>query len=291
MPGSEGSGPQLKSYSAAEVARILELTPRQVRAAVVAGWLDPGRGPRGELRFSFQDLVSLKAARGLFRARLPARRVRETLTRLRGQLSGEFELSAVRISVDGTRIVATDGREQWQPESGQILFDFGAAAASPPPAPALPEEFLSGVREAVGGSASAEEWYRRGCDLESAGPEAAIEAYGKALALDPEHADAHINLGRLLHEKGDAAAAEGHYRRALAARPQDPTAAFNLGVSLEDLGRRADALAAYEKAVALDPRNADAHWNAANLCESLGRIAEALRHLKEYRALTRGPAR
>jgi len=275
----------LKSYSAAEVARILELTPSQVRAAVGAGWLEPGRGPRGEMRFSFQDLVSLKTARSLFQARLPARRVRETLSRLKGQLEEEGGVTSVRITVEGDRIVASDGREQWQPESGQILFDFGGAESAAASS-AKPQEFARPEPAPPFGALSAEEWYRRGCEEET-DPRAAIEAYRKALEIDPDHPDAHINLGRLLHESGDAAAAEEHYRKALAARPNDPTAAFNLGVSLEDLGRKADALAAYERAVSLDPNNADAHWNTANLCESLGRIAEALRHLKEYRALTK----
>ncbi|HKA36950.1 MAG TPA: tetratricopeptide repeat protein [Thermoanaerobaculia bacterium] len=280
----------MKSYSAAEVARILDLTPRQVRAAVVAGWLEPGRGPRGELRFSFQDLVSLKTARGLFQARLPARRVRETLAKLRGQLP-EDGAAAVRITVEGERIVASDGREQWQPESGQILFDFGGAGGAEPSAPARPQEFSKPQAEPPASAVCADDWYRRGCDSEAFDSKRAIEAYEKALAIDPDHPDAHINLGRLLHEASDAGAAEEHYRKALASRPNDPTAAFNLGVSLEDLGRRTEALAAYERAVSLDPRNADAHWNAANLCENLGRIAEALRHLKEYRALTRDPGR
>jgi tetratricopeptide (TPR) repeat protein len=281
----------VKSYSAAEVARILELTPRQVRAAVVAGWLEPGRGPRGELRFSFQDLVSLKTARGLFQARLPARRVRETLAKLRGQLPEEG-VSSVRITVDGDRIVASDGREQWQPESGQILFDFATGEVAPPSARVEPQEFRKTLAPQAGSPPlPAEEWYRRGCDSEASDSKRAIEAYRKALEIDPEHPDAHINLGRLLHEAGDAASAEEHYRKALASRPNDPTAAFNLGVSLEDLDRRTDALEAYEKAVSLDPSNADAHWNAANLCENLGRIAQALRHLKEYRALTRGSSK
>jgi tetratricopeptide (TPR) repeat protein len=282
----------LKSYSAAEVARILELKPGQVRAAVVAGWLEPGRGPRGELRFSFQDLVSLKTARGLFQARLPARRVRETLARLRCQLPEEG-VGAVRITVEGDRIVASDGREQWQPESGQILLDFGtfARAGAETSAPAQPQEFARPHAPQPASGNSAEEWYRRGCESEAFDSKRAIEAYEKALQIEPDHPDAHINLGRLLHESGAAGAAEEHYRRALASRPNDPTAAFNLGVSLEDLGRRAEALDAYEKALSLDPRNADAHWNAANLCENLGRIAEALRHLKEYRALTREPSK
>lgn len=281
----------MKGYTTVEVARILELTPRQVRSSVRAGLLEPGRGPRGEFLFSFQDLVFLKTARGLLAARLPPRRVRGALEMLRGQLPRGRRLSGVRIAVEGKRIVVSDGRSRWQPESGQILFDFGVADLARRAAPVAREAFRQAREDRGDEALSAEEWYGWGCELEAAAPEEASEAYRSALSLDPAHADAHVNLGRLLHESGDPAAAEEHYRRALEARPEDPTAAFNLGVALEDLGRTEDALAAYEKAVALDPQNADAHYNAATLCESLGRPADALRHLKEYRVLTRDPSR
>jgi len=276
----------LKGYSTAEVARILELTPRQVRASVRSGLLEPRRGNRGEFRFSFQDLVFLKTARGLFATRIPRRRVREILEKLRGQLPAGRRLGGVRIAVEGKRIIVSDGSARWQPESGQILFDFGVADLAGRAGPIARRAFAE-AKEEEGQALSAEEWYRWGCELEAAAPEEAAEAYRRALAVDPGHADAHVNLGRLLHEAGDAEAAHGHYRRALEERPRDATAAFNMGVALEDLGRPADALAAYEKAVTLDPQNADAHYNAANLCEKLGRPADALGHLKDYRGLIR----
>jgi tetratricopeptide (TPR) repeat protein len=277
----------VKGYSTAEVARILELTPRQVRASVRSGLLEPRRGNRGEFRFSFQDLVFLKTARGLFAARIPRRRVREILEKLSGQLPAGRRLRGVHIAVEGKRIIASDGSARWQPDSGQTLFDFGVADLARRAGPVARRAFAE-AKEEEGRALSAEEWYRWGCELETAAPEEAAEAYRRALAVDPGHADAHVNLGRLLHEAGDAEAAHGHYRRALEVRPRDPTAAFNMGVALEDLGRPADALAAYEKAVTLDPQNADAHYNAANLCERLGRPADALRHLKDYRVLIRG---
>ena len=276
----------MKGYSTTEVARILELTPRQVRASVRSGLLEPGRGSRGEFRFSFQDLVFLKTARGLFAARIPRRRVRETLEKLRGQLPAGRRLGGVRIAVEGRRIVVSDGSALWQPESGQALFDFGVADLALRAAPVARRAFSEAKEE--GSALSAEQWYRWGCELEAAAPEEAAEAYRRALAIDDAHPEAHVNLGRLLHEAGDADAAREHYRRALEERPEDATAAFNMGVALEDLGRPADALAAYEKAVALDPENADAHYNAASLCERLGRPADAVRHLKDYRLLTRG---
>jgi tetratricopeptide (TPR) repeat protein len=278
----------LKDYSTGDVARILELTPRQVRAGVRAGVLEPERGPRGEYRFSFQDLVFLKTARGLFASRMPARRVRGTLQRLREELSWGRRMTGLQIAVEGRRIVVSDGEARWQPESGQILLDFGAADLARRAAP-VARLAPAGAREEGGDAVSAEEWFRRGCELEAADPGEAAEAYRRALALDARHADAHVNLGRLVHESGDAESAQAHYRQALASRPTDATAAFNLGVALEDLGRLTEALAAYESAVALDPGNADAHYNAASLCERLAQPANALRHLKDYRQLTRNP--
>ena len=276
----------MKGYSTGDVARILELTPRQVRAGVRAGVLEPERGPRGEYRFTFQDLVFLKTARSLFAARMPARRVRGTLQRLRQQLSRGHRMTRLNIAVEGRRIVVSDGEARWQPESGQILFDFGAADSARRAAP-VARLAAAGAPEEHGDAQSADGWYRRGCDLETAAPEEAAEAYRRALALDASHADAHINLGRLVHESGDAEAARKHYTRALASRPGDATAAFNLGVALEDLGRLEEALAAYENALTLDPGNADAHYNASSVCERLAQPADALRHLKDYRLLTR----
>jgi tetratricopeptide (TPR) repeat protein len=135
--------------------------------------------------------------------------------------------------------------------------------------------------------ASAEEIYEIGCDIDEADPAQAEASYRQVLMQAPEHADAHINLGRLLHERGDMAAAEAHYRRALVIRPGDATALFNLGVALEDQGRNSAALEAYASAIEADGRNADAHYNAARLYDLAGDYSAALRHLRICRDLTR----
>ena len=110
---------------------------------------------------------------------------------------------------------------------------------------------------------------------------------GRALALDASHPGANLNLGRLLHEAGDAGAAEAHYRRALEARPRDAVALFDLGVVLEDRGRLEEALGCYRQALDAEPAMADAHHNAARLCERLGRRAEAVRHLAALRRMAK----
>ena len=275
----------MNGYSTSEVARLLGLSPPQIRRYVRAGFLSPERGEHGELTFSFQDLVFLRTARGLMAARVPPRRIQRALRELNEQLPEGQPITSVRLGVEGNRVVVDDGAQRWQPESGQILFDFGGSVAVNEVAPIArraDEEAPEQTHEF-----SADDWFEWGCELEPGSPGEAIAAYRRALELDSAHADAHDNLGRLLHEGGDPAAAEPHYEAALQARPDDGTAAFNLGVALEDLDKLPEARLAYLKATRLDPGNADAHFNVARLAEKLGRPAEALQHLHTYRKLTR----
>ncbi len=176
----------MKGYTSRDVAKLLGLTVAQVRAFAHDGFLTPGRGPRGELLFSFQDLVILRTAKGLVAARIPTRRIRRALRRLRSELPRGRSLAELRITAEDDRIVVSDGESTWSPESDQMQIDL-----------------------------SAEDWYELGLELEVAAPAEARDAYRRALELDAHHADAHVNLGRLLHEQGLVEEAERHYRLAL----------------------------------------------------------------------------
>lgn len=268
------------SYTVREVASMLGLTPAQIRSFASEGFLAPERGTRGELRFGFHDLVILRTAGELTAAHIPQRKVRRVLQRLREQLPSRGSLAGVRIAADGDRVVVSDGRAMWNAESGQALFNFSVEEIEAKTA------LLSRVPERD--EPDAEEWYDLGCDLELSSIDEAKAAYENALELDPDHVDAHVNLGRLLHEDGAPAAAEKHYRAALELDPEHETATFNLGVALEDLGRLREAAIAYERALKLDPDNADAHFNLAGIYERRGDKAGALRHLKDYRRLVKG---
>lgn len=273
-------------YSTRDVATLLGLTVAQVRSCVRAGFLSPQQGQRGEYRFSFQDLILLRTAKGLLAARVPHRRIVLALKNLREQLPQDRPLTGVRISAQGHHVVVRDGGEVWNPESGQALLDFEVSDLARDAASLTRHaERIQRPEPAPNG---AEEWYEKGVELEEAeDPDGAVEAYHHALRLDPDMADAHLNLGRLFHESGDTVTAEEHYRRALAVRPDDPTAAYNLGVALQDLGRLDEAARAYERVLEIDPDTADAHFNLAGVYEQLGRIKAAIRHLKSYKSLTR----
>jgi tetratricopeptide (TPR) repeat protein len=271
-------------YTVREVAEMLGLSVNQIRAYATKGFLKPERGARGEYQFGFQDLVILRTAGELTAARIPARKVRRVLERLRDQLPQGRPLTAVRIAADGERVVVRDGTSVWNPESGQSLFDFAVSDIAEQAAP-LARRQAEEARENEA-DLDAEEWYELGCELEFSAPNEARDAYRRTVELNPSHADAHVNLGRLLHEEGEAGAAEAHYRIALAEEPQHSVAAFNLGVSLEDLERPDDAEEAYELALRIDPANADAHYNLAGICEERGDRTGAFRHLKAYKRIT-----
>jgi tetratricopeptide (TPR) repeat protein len=261
---------------------MIGLPVPEVRRLARAGVVAARRGPRNELRFSFQDLVLLRAAAGLVHARVAPARVRRALRRLRAQLPEGRPLTGVRVAADGEQVVVQEGGARWQPETGQVLLEFDVADLASKVAP------LGAARRGGPVTQDAEGFYAWACDLEAVAPGEARAVYERALALDPDHGGANLNLGRLLHEAGDLAGAEARYRRALAVPGHEAVAAFDLGVLLEDRGRDADALEAYARALRADATLADAHFNASRLLERMGRRAEALRHLGAYRRLVRG---
>ena len=110
----------------------------------------------------------------------------------------------------------------------------------------------------------------------------ARSAYEQILKADPNHLEARINLGRLLHLDGRLAEAEQVYRFGGKA---EPFLVFNLAVLLEDLGREPEAIVAYREALALDPQFADAHFNLARLYERARDPKASLRHLLAYRRM------
>jgi hypothetical protein len=62
-------------YGVREVMQLLRLPRGTIRSLVQAGFVSPGRGPRGAWQFSFQDLIVLRTAQELSAARVPQRRI------------------------------------------------------------------------------------------------------------------------------------------------------------------------------------------------------------------------
>jgi tetratricopeptide (TPR) repeat protein len=274
----------MQAYTTRDVAKLLRLSEAQVRCQARAGFLSPERGPRNSYRFSFQDLVLLRTARELAGASVPPRRIRVALCTLARHLPNGHSLSGLRITADAHRVIVREREGAWNAESGQIQIDFAGSEQTrrtPSVAKLLDRMSPSGRLPDC-----AAHWFELGVEMEESAPLQARDAYSRALMLDPDFADAHVNLGRLLQLQGETLKAIEHYRWSLATGTKDPTAAFNLGTALESLERWSEAIDSYCEALALDPGFADAHFNLARLYQQSGNQLTACRHLREYQKLS-----
>jgi tetratricopeptide (TPR) repeat protein len=266
---------ETRTYTMADAAAILGTSETRVLQLLDAGLPERAQSARrpGARVLTFQDLVLLRNAKRLVDQDVAPARVVDALRQLRERLPAGTPPSAVRLEANGGEVVVRHGTSRLLPRSGQVLLDFGELPWARPANARSPDP------------RGAEALFTQAQQLEDGDPAQARALYAQLLARVPDHADAHVNLGRLLHETGRLGEARTHYRIALALRPSDATAAYNLAVALGDEGRTAEAVTWYHAALEADPRLAEAHYNLARLHERRGQALLALRHFKEYRRL------
>ncbi|MFH1603277.1 MAG: tetratricopeptide repeat protein, partial [Pseudomonadota bacterium] len=128
--------------------------------------------------------------------------------------------------------------------------------------------------------------YNLGCVLHDLNRlDEAITHYNKALAINPDHGGAHLNLGNALQALDLHEEAIAHYKRTLALRFDDANAYNNWGNSLQASSRHVEAIACYERALAVKPDHAQAHNNLGNSLSALNRYEEAIARYEEALAL------
>lgn len=278
---------QTHSYSVGDVERVLRLSRSTIRGLINTGFVRPARGVRREYRFSFQDLIVLRAARSLLQSKVSRRRIRSSLEDLRRHLPETMPLSGLSICAVGDRVVVREGKSRWQVDDGQYVLGLDVSVEGgvlhvvdrKEETPAEPEP------------PHTPDWFEKALQLESTDRRAALSAYEHAVKEDEGNIAAWTNWGRLLHEQGDLKAAEKIYRRALEHCGADSLLMFNFGVLLEDQGKTSAAVEAYQTAIGEDPSLADCHYNLARLYEALGKPQHAIRHLGQYRRLVTSESR
>jgi tetratricopeptide (TPR) repeat protein len=104
--------------------------------------------------------------------------------------------------------------------------------------------------------------------------ERAIDDYKKAIACDPENAEAHSMLGNLLGSNVQGEKDEivlPHFRRALELQPTSPGCYYQLGHYYWRTGRPKEAAAAFRKAAELlPPGSVDAYFNLGEAALAVG---------------------
>jgi tetratricopeptide (TPR) repeat protein len=266
-----------EEYSRADVRRQFGLSERQLRSWERQGLVRPAES------YGFSDLIAIQTIVKLREKRIPPRKIGQALESLRRKLAWIKEpLTELRIVSDGGKIAVHVGGQKMEAVSGQILLDFDAAGLGG--LRAFPER-----KHAENVLREAEAWFQEGLDLEETGApiEQAMEAYRKALELNPAAAGALVNLGTIHYRLRQFADAGKYYLKAIAADPSYALAEFNLGNLHDEQGRLTEAISHYRRALDLNPSYADAHFNLALICERTGDPLKAVAHWKTYLKLDR----
>lgn len=269
-----GAAPK-QSYTRTEVLRMLDMTERQLQSWERCGLVEPLDS------FAIPDVAVLQNLRELTNRHISLASIRKAVASVRKRMADVGEpLKHVKWVADGRRLRVEIGGQRIEPASGQLVLDFDAATLTR--LVAFPTASKAAARRSQ--RESAEAWFQKGLELEqSAAPiHDIIEAYEKAVELDPMSAGAWLNLGTIYFNARMWVQAERYYRRALSADGRYPLAHFNLANLYDERGDWARALEHYGKAIELNPTYADAHYNIALLYQNRGRVLDAVRHWRAY---------
>lgn len=235
--------------------------------------------------YAFGEMVALRTLAKMREGRVPAERIRRSVSSLRSKLKGiKNPLTDLKVFIDGKRIGVQLAGQKMDSISGQLLLDFDAAEIKrllsfPREKPAADDARVTRTLRAEG-----EHWFQKGLDLEQEGAsgEEIIAAYKKAVELDPASAGALVNLGTIYFNARDWTKAEKYYKLSVEADPAYALAHFNLGNLYDERNDRLKARFHYEESLKLRDNYADAHYNLALLHQSDGHFMKAVFHWKTY---------
>lgn len=280
QPAPPRSSPREGLYTVTEVARLFGFKPSRLRYWHRSGLIEPSARVDGRNYYTFQDLVSVRAAKGLLAQGVPLQRVRASVESLRRAFPDAMRpLSEIKVSAEGRTVLVQDDAGSYEPTTGQSVLDFTVDG--------LESDVVRLLHFDHDDRTRAYEHYLEGCryDEDADTFDEAERAYKKALALDPTLATALTNLGNLEYRRGDIAQAEEYYRRALACDVEQPEALYNLGFLCFERDEIDQAITLFSQALQSDPSFADAHFNLAMALEERGDYVSAHRHWERYLTL------
>ncbi len=110
----------------------------------------------------------------------------------------------------------------------------------------------------------------------------AFGVYQKATEINPGYEKGYNNLGILLLLKGRDEEALEAFQKALAINPNNIASYLHLGILFKNKGQCDEAIESYQKALAIDPLHRETHYNIALLYEQLGKLEMAISHYQQF---------
>ena len=99
--------------------------------------------------------------------------------------------------------------------------------------------------------------------------------YNETLKLNPNHVDAHNNLGVILLQSGELQKAKSCFEKTIEINPSNASAHNNLGVIFKNLAEFQKAKGCYEKAIEINPSYASAYNNLGIVFKKLKELQKA----------------
>ena len=116
--------------------------------------------------------------------------------------------------------------------------------------------------------------------------EKALNCFEKAIQMDPYHAYAFCNIGRICYEKGQYDNAVEFFEKAISIHPKLPEAFSNLGLTLHRLNQMDKAIECYQRALEINPNYPIACHNMGYTLEKLGQLTESIQWYEKAIAIS-----
>ena len=255
-----------KGYRAKDISRLFGLNEGQIKSWHRSGLVPHIYMENEEPVFGFRELVCFKVMKDLMDKGITLRRMRNYLGQLKRILpESEMPLTELKFTIEEGKLLVCKEGQTFDPR-GQLHMDFSVKK---------PRAVVSIDRRRHGILRPFE--YGGKND-----PERAILEYRHLLKLDPEDADAMVNLGNIYYGIGNTEKARHWYLEALIVDPEHVEGNYNVANLFDEHGEVKTAIIFYLRSIRNERTFADAYFNVAVCFHKLGKFDEAKRYLKSY---------
>lgn len=264
-----------RHYTAADLVRLLDVSPTQLRRWIDCGLVQPVEQPGQIARFDFRQVSRVRSLLALVQSGIELRQLRRSLRQIERwlPLARDAGACASQLESHGARLVFKTPDGRLVEPHGQFVFQFEDREPGPE---TIPFSRQTRADQLFGLAVS----YEEQGDLSRS-----IDAYEQLLLLEGSDPEVCFNLANALYASRQIDAAIERYHEATCMDPVFLEAWNNLGNALAEQGRRREAIAALQHAVAIDPDYSDAQYSLADVLEVAGAAEQARPHWEAYLSL------
>jgi tetratricopeptide (TPR) repeat protein len=262
----------MEQFTVRHASKLLGISPRRLRHWEKIQFIPRSIQNETGSFYSFQDLISLKAAKELISGGISLHQVTRSLEMIRKKFPEIQMLSQLKFFSQNNTLLMRYNGLSFDPVTGQLLMSFEPDPPHEPASFKIPRKEQNHLQ-----------WFEHGLRYDIEGKwELAVKAYRKALQLNPTLADCWNNLATIYYRLGRKRKAIRFYLNALKINPSYKLAYYNLGNIFEEIRKYRLGIKMYLKAIELDPEYYDAHYNLALVYDKVHSYAEACHHWEIY---------